>query len=106
MYRMLDEEGLFLPSIKYRAITCNYMMKVFKKEVFRVKIAIIKNPPRERKTMSNIDLLAFIEGKAYPVPLGIGPNNLPDRKWLLTIAYSYDHRLQIFTGLNEDEEIV
>jgi len=106
VYRMLDEDGYYLPSIKSRAITCSYLLKVYRNEVFRVEKSYVLTPPSEKKIWSNLDLLAYIEKKCYPKPLGFSPNTMPDRKWLLAIAYSFDKNLEVFTGILAKEEIV
>lgn len=106
MYRLVDEDGWFLPALKTRAITTDYLMKVVKGEVFRIQKNQLINPPSEKKVWSKIDLIAWISERCSPLPLGVTPTKLPDRRWLVSIAYGYDHNLEIFTGTQPNDVIV
>lgn len=41
-----------------------------------------------------------------PQVLGFTPTSLPDRRWIINIAYSLIPQLQIFTGNNDIDELV
>lgn len=82
------------------------MIKVLSNSVFRCLKTDVQNPPHEKKTWSNIDLIAWLEQKCAPTQLGISPLKLPDRHWLVTLAYSFEPNLEIFTGAETKDELV
>lgn len=81
-------------------------MSVLAGRVFRCKKTEIINAPYEKKTWSNIDLIAYLETRTAPTPLGISIGRLPDRQWLITLAFMFDPNLEIFTGARPSDQLV
>lgn len=106
-YRLVCDEGWFLPALKTRAITNDYLLRVIRNQVFRVQKNQVLTPPPEKKVWSKLDLLAFIQAQVgVGRDIGLTPEKMPDRQWLLTIAYSFSQDLEVFTGVRLDEEII
>ena len=103
---MLEEDGYFLPNYKSRPITIKYLLEVYKNEVFRCLKIHVSNPPKEKKIWSNLDLLVYITQHSSPKKLGFNYNQMPDRNWLLTIAYSFNKDLEIFSGIEENNNLI
>ena len=106
VYRLAEEEGWFLPKYTSRAVTVEYLMDVLSGRVFRCLKSDVKNPPYEKRIWSNIDIIAWLEIKVAPTRLGISYARLPDRNWLISLAFSYDQQLEIFTGAQPNDQIV
>lgn len=75
-------------------------MNILGGRVFRCRKVDTQCPPYEKRSWPNIDSIAWLETRCAPIPLGISPSRLPDRNWLITLAYSFDQSLEIFTGAN------
>lgn len=103
---MTEEEGWFLPKYSSRAITVEYLMNVLTGSIFRCRKADVQNPPYEKRIWSNIDLIAYLETRTAPTPFGISIARLPDRQLLITLAYSFDPQLEIFTGAKPNDQLV
>lgn len=106
IYRICESEGWFLPKFSSRAITVDYLFKVLNAQVFRCQKADICHPPNEKRIWSNIDLVAYLDQRVAPLPLGISVANLSERLWLLTVAYTFDPHLEIFSGIQQSDQIV
>lgn len=103
---MLQERNLYLPNLKLRVITADYLLKVSRGEYFSLRIDQIRYAPYERRVWSNIDLVSWMAQRIHPQQLGFGDNRYPDRKWLLKVAYTLEPNLEVFTGGEFAEELV
>jgi hypothetical protein len=106
LYRMVEEEGAFLPKFKSRAITTRYLTGVLSGEFFKFEKSKTLMPLPEKKIFSKIDLLALICEKMGNIDLGFSPDHMPDRHFLLSLVYSLSPNHEIFTGVTDDEKTV
>lgn len=105
-YRLVEEEGYFLPSLKSRAITNDYLQGILTGRYFQFLRNQIQNPPAVKKEWSKIDLLAFIQGRIGQNDLGFGPEKMPDRAFLQKVTYSLYPNLEIFFGVRAEEPLI
>lgn len=105
-YRLVHDEGYYLPSFKCRAITNNYLQGILAGRYFRFYKNQIQIPPEIKKEWSKLDLLAFIQGRVGNADLGFGPEKMPDRAFLQNVVYTLDPTLEIFSGVRRQEPLV
>jgi hypothetical protein len=106
-YRLVQEEGFFLPALSSRAVTNDYLRGVLSGKVYQFRTDQIRTPPKPKKEWSKIEMLTFIQSRlGQERELGFGPNNIPDNEFLLAVCFTLDPNLEIFTGIKEAEEIV
>lgn len=92
--------------MKSRCITSEYLLKIYRNEVFSIRVENIRYAPYERKVWASIDILASISNAIAPRILGFTPCALPDRRWILNLAFTLLPDLEIFTGSAEIDDIV
>jgi hypothetical protein len=100
------EKGYYLPDIRSRIITTDYLVKVSKGINFGIKSDQIKSHPLERKRWSSLDMVSWLSNRLYPLELGFSSNKLPNRKWLLDVVWSIEPKHEIFDGGEVYEELV
>lgn len=107
LHRLVIEEGFFIPSLSSRAITNQYLMGVLGGIYQQFRINQIRNPPKPKREWSKIDMISFITSRlGNQTQLGFGPTTLPDKDFLVTISYNLDPNIEMFTGVDSEEDIV
>lgn len=81
-------------------------MKVYRQEVFSLNLDSIRYAPYERKIWSSIDILSYLSRLIEPRVFGFSPSTMPDRRWIINIAFTLAPTLEIFTGGNQVDDIV
>lgn len=106
-YRLVCEEGYFLPALSSRAITNEYLRGVLSGTFQQLRSNELRQPPKMKKEMSKIDMLTFIqEVVGGNRELGFGPGNMPDTDYFIAICYSLNQDLEMFTGVQMNEQVV
>jgi len=107
LYRMVAEEGWYLPKKESRCCTAKYLFGVIGGYYFRILVADVKFCVDEKVRLPKIDLIAHLETKVLNGPkLGFGPESLPDRTWLLNVLFTFQPEHEVFSGITEVEKIV
>ncbi len=74
--------------------------------MWRCSKDVIKNPPKEKKYWSNVDLYLWLEKKVSPTPLGMDVQHLPNRNWLIAVIYNFQPDLDLFIGCESIDPVV
>ena len=107
LYRLVSEEGYYLPRYDSRCITTNYLLEVMKGSVFRICATDVKVCLSERIRYSKIDMISLLETKYLGnTKLGITPDALPNREWLVNVIYTIDPYHDMFVGTSETDKLV
>jgi hypothetical protein len=107
LYRLVAEEGWYLSRLQSRCCTSRYLFDIMNGSVFRMKTSDVKPCLVERIRLSKIDIIAHIVSKLIKdCKLGFGPENLPDRDWLLNVLHTLEPSNDIFTGNKSIEKVV
>jgi len=103
LYNSIKSYGLFLPKLG-NAVTAKYLIKVSKGEAFWILEKDVKFPPEEKIKFTKTDLVAYLEDKHISNPsLGFDPQNLPNRKWLLTLLFTFEPNHYVFTAIHNNQ---
>ena len=107
LYRLVMEEGYYLPKSDSRCCTARYLFDVMAGSVFRILVKDIRISLEQKKKWPKIDLICHIEqnflnGQKF----GFGPEKLPDRQWITNVLYTFDPNHEIFSGVRNLEKIV
>lgn len=107
LYRMVQQDGWYLPRPESRCVTTSYLFGVINGSVFRIKHSDIKPYLHEAIRLSKIDIICFIETHLIgDSKLGFGLEKLPDRSWLLNVLHTLDNCNEVFTGTRVVDKIV
>lgn len=60
LYKIVDSHGIFLPNLKDRAVTCEWLFRVLANSVFTIRKSQTSSFPQERMNTSKIDLIEKI----------------------------------------------
>ena len=107
LYRLVSEEGYYLPKSDSRCCTARYLFDVMSGTVFRILVKDIRISLDQKKKWPKIDLICYLEqnflnGQKF----GFGPEKLPDRTWITNVLYTFDPNDEIFSGICSAEKIV
>jgi hypothetical protein len=106
-YRLVQDEGYFIPALSSRAITNDYLRGVLNGTFYQFLSRQIMTPPKPKKVWSKIEMITYIKTRiGLERDLGFGPTNMPDEDFLVTICYTLDQNLDMFTGIKEEDEII
>jgi hypothetical protein len=107
LYRLVVEEGWYLPRVEARCCTSKYLFGIMNGEYFRIKTSDIKPSLVERVRLSKIDIIAYLDSNLLKgVKHGFSPEALPDRAWLLNLLHTIDPNNEVFSGSSSAEPIV
>lgn len=107
LYRLVKEEGWFIPKQEARASTVKYLLEVVQGACFRIKQTDVKPYTTERTKWSKLDILSYLQSKhLLNVRLGFTIENLPDRNWLLSVLHTIEPSHEIFSGTSECDKYV
>ena len=107
LYRMVAEEGWYLPSKDTRCCTAKYLFGVIGEQYFRIQVSNIKFCFDEKVRLPKIDLVAYMEQNLLNgEKFGFQPESLPDRSWLINVLHTLQPSHPVFTGIEETDKIV
>ena len=106
-YRMVKEEGFYLPSEESRCITTQYLFSVVSGSVFRILRKDVVYYTTIKSKWSKIDLLSWLESSGrLALPLGITVDKLPDFNWLANVVHSLCPNHDMFCDVETGEKLV
>ena len=107
MYRLVSEEGWYLPNSESRCCTARYLFDVMAGTVFRIPVKDIRISLEQKRKLPKIDLICYLEQNLLNgQKFGFGPEKLPDRQWITNVLYTLDPQHEIFSGAKHAEKIV
>ena len=107
LFRLVSDEGFYLPNKESRCCTSRYLFDVMAGNVFRIKIQDVRVCLNWKVKWTKIDIIAYLEANYIRnQKFGFGVENLPDRPWITNILYTFNPEHEVFTGLGGVEKIV
>jgi len=90
LYKILIEQGYYLPAKKATCCTKSYLGRVQRNEVFTMKIEGLMPFGNEKEVkLEKGDLIKILKEKIEE-DLGFPVNSSPDKKWLLDVLHTLD----------------
>jgi len=107
LYRLVVEEGYYLPRSESRCCTARYLFDVMAGTVFRIYVKDVKISLDQKKKWPKIDLIGYMEQKHLNgLKFGFGIDKLPDRSWITNLLFTFEPTHEIFSGVKTSEKIV
>jgi hypothetical protein len=107
LYRLVIEEGWYLPKEESRCCNTKYLFDVMSGRIFRIQQNNVKSCFGEKLKWSKLDILSYLQSKYLGgMEFGFSVENLPNREWLVNILFTYEPSHELFTGSGEIEKLV
>ena len=107
LYKIISEDGWFIPDYKSRAINSKYLFNTLAGTIFRIKQSEIRRHPIIKLKFAKIDLICIIKDRlGNQEELGYDIEHQPDHDYLYDLCFTLDPTLQCFTGIESDDKMV